>query len=190
MGMEFDEGVETINCLLERFYADWDSTDEEKKKVHSSSISRREEHRQEMVPASRTLERRNIGTVVAGSDVDMQMFEYCFPMKNMRREADIGPATLFHLTGHHALATSVASYPELKQICRYFDAVARKLLQKHNVTEDELRTWQNGLDWVVIRAGIAGCKMGPAQPYTLVYPPICRHSVSDISFFLRAALDL
>lgn len=32
MGMEFDEGVETINCLLERFYADWDSTDEEKKK--------------------------------------------------------------------------------------------------------------------------------------------------------------
>lgn len=116
-----------------------------------------------MVPASRTLERRNIGTVVAGSDVDMQMFEYCFPMKNMRREADIGPATLFHLTGHHALATSVTSYPELKQICRYFDAVARKLLQKHNVTEDELRTWQNGLDWAVIRAGIAGCKMGPAQ---------------------------
>lgn len=32
MGMEFDEGVETINCLLERFYADWDSTDEEKKR--------------------------------------------------------------------------------------------------------------------------------------------------------------
>lgn len=121
----------------------------------------------------------------------VQMFEYCFPIKHMRGETDIGPGTVFHLTGRTRWLLFVNNcYPELKQICRYFDPVARKLLQKHNVTEDELRTWQNGLDWAVIRAGIAGCKMGPAQPYTLVYPPICRHSVSDISFFLRAALDL
>lgn len=62
MGVEFDEGVETVDCLLERIYADWRSTDEEKKKFQPSSISRRKEHRQEMVPASQTLERRDIGT--------------------------------------------------------------------------------------------------------------------------------
>jgi hypothetical protein len=32
MGVEFDEKVESIDCLPERFYADWDLTDEEKKR--------------------------------------------------------------------------------------------------------------------------------------------------------------
>jgi hypothetical protein len=31
MGSEFDEKVESVDCLLERFYANWDLTDEEKK---------------------------------------------------------------------------------------------------------------------------------------------------------------
>jgi hypothetical protein len=32
MGVEFDEKVELIDCLIDRFYANWDLTDEEKKR--------------------------------------------------------------------------------------------------------------------------------------------------------------
>lgn len=63
-------------------------------------------------------------------------------------------------------------------------------LLRHDLEEStKLRAWQDDLDWVVIRAGIAGCEIGAVQPYTLVNPPMCRHSASDASLFLRAALD-
>lgn len=98
MGVEFDEGVETVDCLLERIYADWRSTDEGKKKSNRRQFHVEKNIIKRWCQIVRLLSEGIL--VLAGNDVDVQMFEYCFPMKNMIGEADIGPATVFHLTGH------------------------------------------------------------------------------------------
>lgn len=98
MGVEFDEGFETVDCLLERIYADWHSTDEEKKKSNHRQFHVEKNIVKRWCQLVRLLSEGIL--VLAGNDVDVQMFEYCFPMKNMIGEADIGPATVLNLKGH------------------------------------------------------------------------------------------
>jgi hypothetical protein len=188
MGVEFDERVETIDCLLERFYEVWDSTDEEKKR----SIRRQ------------FYAEKNIGKkwcqlvsflsegilVVAGNDVDVQMLEYCFPIKHMRGETDIGPGTVFHLTGRtrwllrqQLLARIEANSSLFRSSC---EKVPTKTQCHRRRTKDMARCFRLG------RHQSRNCRLqnGARTPYTLVNPPKCRHSASDTIFFLRAALDL
>lgn len=77
-------------------------------------------------------------------------------------------------------------YPRVLDLCRCFDTVVSKFIQKGVFREDELRAWKGEISSEVLKDGLNLMKRDPKMP--LYWSPTAEPSEGDRCSFIRKAL--